>query len=556
MARIHQSSSSDKPPRPSNAWIIYRSEKQREMKALQDPTKPKRPQAEVSKIIGAMWKAEPDSVKAHYDRLAELEKHEHKKQYPSYRFQPMKKEEKERIREEKRLEKEAEREAKRKNKRRSSSQTHSLVPSVHTPYYMPSPPEVTQTPELGCGPSPPMSDASEFFESPRSSGSESLSEPQSMYALTAASSPSGHTLTTPLPYNGLPHNRSQPNSRQSSHSMSTPQQLLHAPSALSSSPASPNVQTYTTFASDSVRLQSHHSSYSTMMPQLLPSGHASPMASLQSLSSVPPSEAWQTSQVQGFDGGFTANGDVSSMTASAPWSFDPNVGFGQYTQDSSTVETVSISMPTFAVSGWDCNDATSFEQDQAFIAATTDPSVFQLSGLDNFDFATELPTEFDVAQGSLSVPAPTPSMDDKLLELVASVPGLQEMLLGAYNSSNQTIDMNSAASFMPQSEQLDSLGQDQMMQFVNFDAPAAPHINEIEPYRSYHVDVHQAQRVSSSYTPVSAPEVTQTPSSYVPPSGAANTSMRRVAGSWRTPPTCDSLPNSPAEHAIPQIWGR
>ncbi|KAF9007999.1 sequence-specific DNA-binding high mobility group box protein, partial [Cyathus striatus] len=77
-------------PRPPNAWILFRAVKQKELLE----SRGKEPQAEVSKMISQVWKDAPEDVRAHYERLAEEKKAEHKVQYPGYRFQPKKKEEK------------------------------------------------------------------------------------------------------------------------------------------------------------------------------------------------------------------------------------------------------------------------------------------------------------------------------------------------------------------------------------------------------------------------------------------------------------------------------
>jgi hypothetical protein len=101
-----------KPPRPPNAWIIYRSDK---LQNLPPPPlgQPKPTQAEVSKIIAAQWRAESAEVRATYDDRAETAKAEHARMYPDYRFAPMKKADKDRIREEKRQAKEQERAGRR-----------------------------------------------------------------------------------------------------------------------------------------------------------------------------------------------------------------------------------------------------------------------------------------------------------------------------------------------------------------------------------------------------------------------------------------------------------
>ncbi|KAG1870451.1 hypothetical protein C8R48DRAFT_770899 [Suillus tomentosus] len=101
-----------KPPRPPNAWILYRSDKIKELPPA-EPGQRSRAQADVSKLVSDMWRKESDAVKLEYERLADAKKAEHQRKYPDYRFQPMKKEEKERIREEKKQLKERARERKK-----------------------------------------------------------------------------------------------------------------------------------------------------------------------------------------------------------------------------------------------------------------------------------------------------------------------------------------------------------------------------------------------------------------------------------------------------------
>ncbi|KAJ9094466.1 hypothetical protein QFC21_006005 [Naganishia friedmannii] len=58
------------------------------------------PQAEISKVISLMWKREKKEEKAKYEKMAEMRKAEHSLKYPDYKFHPMKKEEKLRLKEE------------------------------------------------------------------------------------------------------------------------------------------------------------------------------------------------------------------------------------------------------------------------------------------------------------------------------------------------------------------------------------------------------------------------------------------------------------------------
>lgn len=67
-------------PRPPNAWILYRSQQIRNLK--QDPELSKKPQSDISKIIGAMWRGESAEVRGWYELQAEVKKAEHKEMYP------------------------------------------------------------------------------------------------------------------------------------------------------------------------------------------------------------------------------------------------------------------------------------------------------------------------------------------------------------------------------------------------------------------------------------------------------------------------------------------
>ena len=79
--------------RPPNSWILYRRDAKNNLPPVA-PGQPRRAQADVSKIISEMWKSESDHVRAHYERLAEQAKMEHKMMYPDYKFTPETKQEK------------------------------------------------------------------------------------------------------------------------------------------------------------------------------------------------------------------------------------------------------------------------------------------------------------------------------------------------------------------------------------------------------------------------------------------------------------------------------
>ncbi|KAK7062523.1 hypothetical protein VNI00_000011 [Paramarasmius palmivorus] len=94
-------------PRPPNAWILYRSDKNVEIMAENALSGEKITQNEISKIVGQMWGAVTPEEKAHYEVLALEAKKRHAQMYPGYKFQPRSKEQREQEKAEKALRKAA-----------------------------------------------------------------------------------------------------------------------------------------------------------------------------------------------------------------------------------------------------------------------------------------------------------------------------------------------------------------------------------------------------------------------------------------------------------------
>lgn len=144
--------SGSQPPRPPNAWILYRSDKLRELPP-QTPGAPRRAQADISKQISQMWKTESEIVRAEYEFRANQKKTEHQEKYPNYRFQPVKRAEKERMREEKKLRLDRERAESKRGKGTRIPFAPGMIPSL-----IPNP--TTLQARYGpAGPSPPLSAA-------------------------------------------------------------------------------------------------------------------------------------------------------------------------------------------------------------------------------------------------------------------------------------------------------------------------------------------------------------------------------------------------------------
>ncbi|KAF8972930.1 hypothetical protein BDZ97DRAFT_1751999 [Flammula alnicola] len=161
------------PPRPPNAWIIFRRAMLKVIPPVA-PGEPRRSQGEFSRIINVMWRGLNEQSRAYYDRLAEEAKALHRLKYPDYKYRPKKKEEKERLRA---LEKEKKETAKQLKKTRQVSV--SAMPDIPkpaprlaraAPYYIP---DLRYGPG---GPSPPLSAASSPSpDPPEASGSASNS---------------------------------------------------------------------------------------------------------------------------------------------------------------------------------------------------------------------------------------------------------------------------------------------------------------------------------------------------------------------------------------------
>ncbi|KDR75383.1 hypothetical protein GALMADRAFT_227034 [Galerina marginata CBS 339.88] len=146
-----------KPPRPPNSWILYRAHVLKNLPPVA-PGEPRRSQSDVSALISRMWRQESDTVRAEFERLADEAKERHRIQFPNYRYQPKKKEEKERLKELQKQRKESDRMAKKTRRVGQRTET-ALVPShpvvqSGAPYY---------NPHLlfsSAGPTPPLSASS------------------------------------------------------------------------------------------------------------------------------------------------------------------------------------------------------------------------------------------------------------------------------------------------------------------------------------------------------------------------------------------------------------
>ncbi|KAL1917353.1 uncharacterized protein VTP21DRAFT_5009 [Calcarisporiella thermophila] len=76
-----------KTPRPINCFMAYRMDKHHEILAKYPGMNNK----EISRLVGEMWRVEPEEVKTEYRRRAEESKRLHKLNFPEYQYRPKKK---------------------------------------------------------------------------------------------------------------------------------------------------------------------------------------------------------------------------------------------------------------------------------------------------------------------------------------------------------------------------------------------------------------------------------------------------------------------------------
>ncbi|KAJ7251782.1 hypothetical protein B0H12DRAFT_1185159 [Mycena haematopus] len=432
------------PPRPPNAWILYRAEKSKVIG--------RKAQADVSKEISAMWKSELPHIRAEYERRADIKKAEHAAMYPDYRFQPVKREEKERLRDVKKQEKERRKEVHRRGRAnpapgpvdvpapqssRQYASNSALFIDPLAPYYQA---EQRYGPN---GPTPPLSAA----PSPTASAVSDLT--QSRVEESAASS--------------SPH-------------------------------ASPYPQT---------PLSVYES------PAMLPSSFVASFAGSRSPEpDVSQSAQWKESQ---------SAQRQSLNTTSGNWSggfSDQGASHGQ--------EFLSFDLPNPQMQ-WTGHDSSGFSDIHAILSATGHPSIFELSNFDPQSLLDHPTGQLEVSLGQMNFPDfsdPIPSMAD--LPYYVSQPYAAD---SDVNPSEFPSDFASLFPLMNGSATSDFNGTYNADDFLNFDAntsdasPAAPGMER-------------------------SPETTPSRPAYVPPSGAALSSTRRVGGKWRPPesPTSEQSP--------------
>ncbi|KAI6032779.1 hypothetical protein F5J12DRAFT_887668 [Pisolithus orientalis] len=525
------------PPRPPNAWILYRSDKLRQL-----PPAKGRPQADVSKMISKMWAEETDTVRLLYERMADARKAEHQRKYPEYRFQPVKKEERAKMREQQKVERERARAEKKSKRRATSARPAAQPPPVSTPVPAPSAPAATSpvvyatqygmppgyammqmsyyvTPHISnearfgpAGPSPPISAAPSPQETSASPEPQPITEEQP--------TPSTSTAILPLPTSESQH------STASQHSLANTQ---YAPQSLLSAELPPLVP-HVPQPDQGSQVQGIEDYWQPSLPQSDQSQASSSCEPMQSptpdwnnltSSQLPPVDA-QYQDFLNFDVGFPENHSFAQQSITDLLQFEG-------LQD---IMSMSTGDGFFGLANLDPLSLVSHPQGELEVSVGVDVQPRDFSGelFANFDFsALEQPMDLN--------PATAVNDANDLASLLQAPSAPEEQ---AYSAARQ---------------RQPSIFTQDVMQFLNLevaegvlqDATVLPAASTVSPQQ---VRAHPQPPPHAQPMPIFT-QVTNTPvaGQYVPPAGAANSTVRRVGGSWKPPVTIpESLDEQTSHH--------
>ncbi|KAG1727601.1 hypothetical protein EDB19DRAFT_1833027 [Suillus lakei] len=516
------------PPRPPNAWILYRSDK---IKVLPPaaPGQRTRAQADVSKLISDMWRNESEAVKLEYERLADARKAEHQRLYPDYRFQPMKKEEKERLREEKRLQKERARE-----KKKSRGRTNAVAgPSQEPQQSMPQEP-ISQPPTAPMAHAPPyfLPDVMPVQNFPVRARQyqPTFLDPELQFGLAGPSPPLSAA--------------SSPNDSSASESSLSDDLLLRV-DALPSAHVSPVPDAQPQL---SQQRRGGLPPFPHPFPQHPQNSYMEPIPVQQPQATYaqwyPPQAVWQPPQEHILP---QPSGSGAAQPPTPGWDdFDaPQGGFNCQSQDFLNFDLAATNMGSMH----------DFERSlQAMLSSTGQNGIFNMGNINPADILAQPEGELEVEI------APRPDAQSQELEdyynsfdidtaLDTALDGTQGHQPATVNPADTVINTDLsledyASLFQPannpdlqaymaaqQRQRQPSAFTRDMMQFINFDAGEGGSQNAQAPQvRAPPPPPPQAQSpIFTQMTNTAA--VPQ--SGYVPPAGAAHSSTRRVGASWK-----------------------
>ncbi|KAH0827332.1 hypothetical protein J3R83DRAFT_3960 [Lanmaoa asiatica] len=522
------------PPRPPNAWILYRSFKF----AMIKQTSERLSQANVSKRISDMWKNEAEDVKRHFERMAEDKKAEHQQLYPDYRFAPQKREEKTRKGDRKMKSK--------KSKAREATPVDAVLDAVPT---MPAPPLMPYMPQP-------------YFV-PGYHPNMVLPHPYSMHYLPEARygpggpSPPISAAPSPAPYG----------SSESPEARSYPEETV---ASSSSSPSAQPSSTSESRASSSSQLPANPLYISSLPSSHQPSPNAYATQTLPPLPFQTPAELPLTSpQAQ------PPSPENTVVPAAPVWN---NIPAQLSSLDFQNSEVVNFDIPisqtqNFTEFQQSLSSSSPFESLQGMLSRTDENGVFNLSNIDSsdllahpqghlevtmgpqastIDYNEELFADFDFAEFQQHMASFT---DNGLSSAPVAPPSIEEDLQALFHVPNNP----EVQAYTTAQQRQPSISTQDMMDFFNFDAAegSTEDTSTVSPPVPTTVAPQQV-RLQNTQHAAAMPiftQMTNTPTvtsgtEYVPPAGAIYSSTRRVAGSWKPSFT---IPLSQMEEPV-QSW--
>lgn len=231
-------------------------------------------------------------------------------------------------------------------------------------------------------------------------------------------------------------------------------------------------------------------------------------------------------------------------------------------------------LPTQNMQNWmsdgEVPDMSFSDSIQALLSATGDPSIFQLSNFNPDSLLTNPEGEIEVSMGHVpfsydqqsNFPDPANLFGDFDFSAAAAGPSSQPMDDSSagplspiehapeFSSLFQTNNIADSSSNMPQPD-FGSFSADSMYQYLNLEPSMSASVPppETTPSRPP-PPVHSQSMPFMTNDPEDAD--TAPPGPYIPPAGAAHSSTRRVAASWK--PNF-APPDSPVDHSPTRPWG-
>ncbi|KAI6044670.1 hypothetical protein EDC04DRAFT_326532 [Pisolithus marmoratus] len=499
------------PPRPPNAWILYRSDKLRQL-----PPSKGRAQAEVSKMISKMWQEETDTVRLFYERMADARKAEHQRLYPDYRFQPVKKEDRAKMREQQKVARERARAEKKSKRGARSAQSAPQPPPVPSPSVPVAAPPVVYATPYGMPPGYAMMQMS-YYMTPYISNEARFGPAGPSPPLSAASSPQD-TSASPEP-----------------QSLAEEQRTPSTSTAVLPLPISESQDSIPSHPSPAVIHYTPQSLLSAQMPPLVP--HATqPDQGIEGQwqPSLPQPDKMQASSSS--EPMQSPTPDWNNLTSSQLSLLDT-----QY-QDFLNFDVGFPENDTFSQAHQGVTDVLQFEGLQDIMSMSTGDGLFGLANLDPLSLVSHPQGELEVSVGADVQPRDFSGdlfanfdfstlkqpMDFNPASAVNEADDLVSLLQAPNDPEGQAYSM--ARQRQP------SLFTQDVMQFLNLEVAEG---------------VLQDATVPPAASTVSPQQVTNTPvaGQYVPPAGAANSTVRRVGGSWKPPVTIpESLDEQTSHH--------